>query len=1484
MATQNKLAEQITSPEFQRWFKGSSLVNSDGQPLILYHGTRPGVEFSEFSQPDHDGTYFTPCPLYAEGFTDELFGDDASSGQIMPVYLSVKNPFVVTADPEDGDWESFVYRGYDREKLIAEGYDGAILIEKSTGVIDQVQAYYPEQVKSAIGNVGTFDPTTPDIRFARTDPRYMFVGPQSETSDLQLFDRARQLEKKKLSTRHIWNETGWLRGVDGKWRYEINDADATLKIGIPDWLKDDVSRRVDECVVISAHRETMVKATYDKGGVDYLAAFGHTAEEATANLKTHLANHEFEGVVSVDRMGASFFELRQVLDHPRLFAAYPRLAEMMVQFDSELPEQIGGVFSHDLGISLNPSRPHDKILNTLLHEVQHAIQETEGFAYGGQPEKAFTDGLKQGLESLSREHRDQVSAWADYHSDKLDGQQATSDMITYGLMYQSMQRLISYANRDKPSGVLRLIRSEMSWAYHPMIRESDVAREFDEADRNWYNLPKRHKLPARNIFLREQCAEAARLLGEIIPPSIRNSFRKDDRQLKSILKSLERSAEKARKELAPYRRLTQEQKTAENLEEHHRYNSPYGIYRSLAGEIESRNTEARRTMTEVERQATLPERTADIPDDQAIVIFRDRNSYTVEVPFRSASASSAFSTRATTSKAKRLSKEEAQHICDGLMTSWAGKPPLYVVDQIKELPAPLQQHIYQKRAVEDVQAAFYDESVYLVASRLPDRSSLEEVLLHEIIGHYGLRKVLDNRFQDTLEGVYKAMAETDLGRTVTASYFPEGDFDSGSADDRQLVAEEIMAHLAESGDYRKLSDSGRYESEVRSGLRALGFELPLTRPDLQAILQGAEDVVKNGGLAKPGDSSVCFRRVFHGSPHQFDRFSLDAVGNGEGAQAYGWGLYFAGHPGVAQFYQRVLGRSQVSVNGVEVPNVMGGHIDREALSTAIQAATGAPERDAERLVRLFNIGGKPFSTEAVHEELSRRVADYRDFGSHDAADQMESLRPYVERLVVEPVQGGHVYEVEIPDDEHFLDYDAPLNKQSASIQAALSACPLTGRESNGWRNAPPGMFEHAVLSRTGAEVQGILFGILGSPRKVSEHLASLGIPGLRYLDGDSRDSNVDDQTTRNYIVWDESVVSVQAINDQAVQAGVQPPATHPELMSADALALMESLAVKSDAYEEVPAVSQAKLADLHDKAMYAYRFLMLNKLSEFDAIAPVGGDAQLLSGQWKDCHAAHFHTHDAAARRLGVSGWKLFERYSDELASHGYSIKGAGWQRIDEAAAEVPDFLEAVSGGSGVVAQRAKRSLSAWRAGHPPFEHRPSAATQGTGWASKANQGNIDSLRFTKDHCPAPSVAVWASLALTRQAVVRACGELPVDSQLAAAISIGLPIMTALPNRTKQADASGAQHDSGSAYDPLMEHYPFMHDVIIDALDEIRQEPESRAAFSEVLASSDTASRGALERYLSQHGHSDLARLMPVVPPASGENAGDDSTPGPSMS
>ena len=65
---------------------------------------------------------------------------------------------------------------------------------------------------------------------------------------------------------------------------------------------------------------------------------------------------------------------------------------------------------------------------------------------------------------------------------------------------------------------------------------------------------------------------------------------------------------------------------------------------------------------------------------------------------------------------------------------------------------------------------------------------------------------------------------------------------------------------------------------------------------------GIPEIVEpnEGGSA---EGLVLNQPAYHGSPHRFDKFTLDKIGTGEGAQAYGWGLYFAGNKEVADWYR-----------------------------------------------------------------------------------------------------------------------------------------------------------------------------------------------------------------------------------------------------------------------------------------------------------------------------------------------------------------------------------------------------------------------------------------------------------------------------------------------------------------------------------------------------------------------------------------------------
>ena len=88
----------------------------------------------------------------------------------------------------------------------------------------------------------------------------------------------------------------------------------------------------------------------------------------------------------------------------------------------------------------------------------------------------------------------------------------------------------------------------------------------------------------------------------------------------------------------------------------------------------------------------------------------------------------------------------------------------------------------------------------------------------------------------------------------------------------------------------------------------------LNTPQGQALaVMAPMDVGPNGGIAGAVQKVI---KAYHGSPHDFERFSMDKIGTGEGAQAYGHGLYFADQPAVAQSYRDAL--SAAGFSDVEV--------------------------------------------------------------------------------------------------------------------------------------------------------------------------------------------------------------------------------------------------------------------------------------------------------------------------------------------------------------------------------------------------------------------------------------------------------------------------------------------------------------------------------------------------------------------------------------
>jgi hypothetical protein len=143
------------TPEFQKWFGDSKVVDENGDPLLVYHGTKSDISEFKRSQGGEfgSGIYFAPRKSTAEMFGS--FQSGSEPVQVLSVYLSMQNPLVTN--------DRNVPRGRGIKKLIKQGYDGIIGTTPNGDV--QYVVFDPTQIKSATDNVGSYDSTNPDIRY-----------------------------------------------------------------------------------------------------------------------------------------------------------------------------------------------------------------------------------------------------------------------------------------------------------------------------------------------------------------------------------------------------------------------------------------------------------------------------------------------------------------------------------------------------------------------------------------------------------------------------------------------------------------------------------------------------------------------------------------------------------------------------------------------------------------------------------------------------------------------------------------------------------------------------------------------------------------------------------------------------------------------------------------------------------------------------------------------------------------------------------------------------------------------------------------------------------------------------------------------------------------------------------------------------------------------------------------------------------------------
>jgi hypothetical protein len=319
-------------------------------------------------------------------------------------------------------------------------------------------------------------------------------------------------------------------------------------------------------------------------------------------------------------------------------------------------------------------------------------------------------------------------------------------------------------------------------------------------------------------------------------------------------------------------------------------------------------------------------------------------------------------------------------------------------------------------------------------------------------------------------------------------------------------------------------------AELRSTDRS-AFDIAQDSPALsdEQLLGRAKkriDKITAESMSVPFEKPKAGFKAYHGSPYKFEQFDIEKIGTGEGAQAYGYGLYFAESEDVARGYKEALTNPRIEVGGKPADLIYTADI-------------------RERFADLYDEVGDEISQERLDVILSNMSQANTE---SDLENVLSSFRPEERRLFetyvrpqaefVEPE--GAVYEVQIQaGQDELINWDKPVAEQSPKIRDALLK--LKGVDEN-----TKGEFAYYRLAAdaTGKEAQ----------QQATERATQLGIKGIKYADGFSRKT---EGGTSNFVVFDPRIIEISK------QYGIALPMAGLMLANQDAQAA-ESMALTTE--------------------------------------------------------------------------------------------------------------------------------------------------------------------------------------------------------------------------------------------------------------------------------------------------------------------------------
>ncbi len=307
---------------------------------------------------------------------------------------------------------------------------------------------------------------------------------------------------------------------------------------------------------------------------------------------------------------------------------------------------------------------------------------------------------------------------------------------------------------------------------------------------------------------------------------------------------------------------------------------------------------------------------------------------------------------------------------------------------------------------------------------------------------------------------------------------------------------------------------------------------------------------ENAVVVKPEGDVTMSVRALHASPHSFRKFSTDFMGKGEGAQAYGWGLYFAQNPEVNRSYMNQFAQDKATwkFGDVETSDMEVMH---QALADRLLPKDALPEvkEDASDMIwtvlgDLSDARGDEGKIEAIKKELREDIQHSMEYGRtyHQTLEKMvqlhgvyRSLIDLLDEIEVRPgMPSNYRVELNVEDSELLgWDYvdetvlallkDSPVEEVRYALERAERRADYRGENVSG-KDVYQELFDAFWDGEDGTKQE--------AQKAASVSLLSSDIKGIRYADGFSR-NKAEDEQTYNYVIFDGNDIKITAYADES---------------------------------------------------------------------------------------------------------------------------------------------------------------------------------------------------------------------------------------------------------------------------------------------------------------------------------------------------------------